>query len=250
MAPYTIDQKINYFALRSFRDTADKDYIHARLAYKSGLIPQFYWSSLHGLEKYLKCILLLARVKALKIGHSIAAALAKLNESGIIQIEFSAPTTKFINRLETVGWARYLEVSWDIHDIDLAHLDAAVWEVRRFCQPLDCYPTCIDPKVRRLDEVRVLTSKTNENTAISGGYLEEVLANRKHRARSALVWNNLYYATSTRKTVRIPVSFQAENAPLLLYPEIVDEVARYVKVSDPVKSAYRELAAERLKGDR
>jgi hypothetical protein len=249
MAQYTTDQKINYFALRSFRDTADREYVHARLAYRSGLIPQFYWSSLHSLEKYFKCILLLARVKASNIKHEITLALDTLHESGILHIELSDPTKKLINQLERVGWARYFEVSWDIHDIDLAHLDTAVWEVRRYCQPLECYPGCIDPEVCKVEHVRGLESRTPKNTAIPGGYLEGVLANRKHPARSAVVWNNFYYATSTRTAVRIPALFKAENAPLLLFPEIVDEVAKYVKVSREVRRAYLGLAAERLRGE-
>lgn len=60
--PHSMMQKVNNYALRAFRDTADKDYIHARMAYKAALYPQFLWSSLHSLEKYAKCILILNRV--------------------------------------------------------------------------------------------------------------------------------------------------------------------------------------------
>jgi hypothetical protein len=35
----------NDFAVRSFRDTADGDYIVARMAHRAGLVPQFLWSS-------------------------------------------------------------------------------------------------------------------------------------------------------------------------------------------------------------
>lgn len=48
------DALLNDFAIRSFRDTADRDYIHARLAYRAQLVPQFQWSALHCLEKYAK----------------------------------------------------------------------------------------------------------------------------------------------------------------------------------------------------
>ena len=59
---HSIMKKVNSFALRAFRDTADRDYIHARMAYRAGLIPQFRWSALHALEKYAKCITILARI--------------------------------------------------------------------------------------------------------------------------------------------------------------------------------------------
>ena len=53
---HSMMQKVNSFALRAFRDTADRDYIHARMAYRADLFPQFHWSALHALEKYAKCI--------------------------------------------------------------------------------------------------------------------------------------------------------------------------------------------------
>lgn len=47
---YTMRVLINDFAIRSFRDTADKDYIAARMAYRARLIQPFLWSALHCLE--------------------------------------------------------------------------------------------------------------------------------------------------------------------------------------------------------
>ena len=67
-----MDKKIliNDFAIRSFRDIADYDYISARMAYRAKLLPQFLWLGLQAIEKYLKCILLLNRIKA-KIIHNL-----------------------------------------------------------------------------------------------------------------------------------------------------------------------------------
>jgi len=61
--PCTTDMLLNDFAIRCFRNTADRDYVHARLAFRARIIPQFLWSSLHCIEKYGKCILLLNRMK-------------------------------------------------------------------------------------------------------------------------------------------------------------------------------------------
>ncbi len=36
---HSMMQKVNSFALRAFRDTADRDYIHARMAYRADLFP-------------------------------------------------------------------------------------------------------------------------------------------------------------------------------------------------------------------
>ena len=77
---HSLTQKVNTFALRSFRDTADKDYIHARMAYRGDLFPQFHWSALHALEKYAKCISILTRIPKPKkredfINHEVIKSL-------------------------------------------------------------------------------------------------------------------------------------------------------------------------------
>jgi len=41
---------INDFAIRSFRDTADGDYIAARMAFRVALLQQFFWSSQQAVE--------------------------------------------------------------------------------------------------------------------------------------------------------------------------------------------------------
>lgn len=51
-------------ALRCFRDNADREYAHARLAYKALLGNQFLWSALHCLEKYAKGAALLREVNS------------------------------------------------------------------------------------------------------------------------------------------------------------------------------------------
>jgi len=58
LTPETTDRLLNEFALRSFRDVADGDYIAARMAYRAELLVQAFWASQQALEKYLKSILL------------------------------------------------------------------------------------------------------------------------------------------------------------------------------------------------
>jgi hypothetical protein len=48
----SLQVRVNDFAIRSFRDTADCDYISARMAFRARLIPQFLWSGLQAIEKY------------------------------------------------------------------------------------------------------------------------------------------------------------------------------------------------------
>lgn len=114
---HSMMQKVNSFALRAFRDTADRDYIHARMAYRADLFPQFHWSALHALEKYAKCIAILVRVPRPRspIKHEVERSLDLISEK--LDIVLTEQTKKFIKRLEEFGARfRYLEVSWFIKD--------------------------------------------------------------------------------------------------------------------------------------
>ena len=71
------DPLLDSFAIRTFRDMADGDYIMARSAYKNRLVPQFLTASHQAIEKYIKCILLLNRIKSRHINHSLARGLQK-----------------------------------------------------------------------------------------------------------------------------------------------------------------------------
>jgi len=134
--PHSLDVLINDFAVRSLRETTDKDYVHARLAYRSRLIPQFLWSSLHCLEKYTKCILVLNRIDTQKMRHEVEAGLIKLQSYGKFQIDLSTRATTFVKRLEEGARFRYYEMSYFSEELDLPELDRTVWELRRYCQTI------------------------------------------------------------------------------------------------------------------
>lgn len=67
------DKLVNDFAIRSFRDIADGDYIAAGLACRSQLVMQYLWASQQAIEKYLTCILLLHRIPAKRMRHDLGA---------------------------------------------------------------------------------------------------------------------------------------------------------------------------------
>lgn len=236
-------QKVNSFALRAFRDTADRDYIHARMAYRAGLFPQFHWSALHSLEKYAKCIAILTRIpkpnRAIK--HEIQRSLDLILEK--VEIELSEQTKKFIKRLEEFGARfRYLEVSWFIKDREITMLDQAVWELRRFCDTgLYVYSEnqFVSVFQDKYDKIKSIEKPSKINTMITGGFLEKTLDKRNSRARPYLVWCNLYYSTSNRKSVPIKSFVMAENSPFFLHPEIIDEVSKYTFVSNEIRHAYK-----------
>lgn len=244
LAPVTNpnDPLINDFAIRCFRDTADQDYVHARLAYRSNLVPQFLWSSLHCLEKYAKCILLLNRIEGLKIKHEVTAALQKIKDAGRMQISLSDQSRTFIERLESSARFRYFERSWANQEHDIVCLDYAVLELRRYCQIID-YEIEIDGETRNLlsMELRSIQAAAREKRAVSlfNGWLENVIERHDHPARPALIWNNLYFSSSSRNRVKLPVFLSSQNAPLDLHPEILEDVQKYIHIPKAVSTAIK-----------
>ncbi|WP_177186345.1 HEPN domain-containing protein [Nitrosomonas sp. Nm166] len=131
-----IELYINNFATRSFRNTADLDYIAARMCYRAALYSQFLWSALQAFEKYYKAILLYNRIVAKDIKHDLAIA-QKYAKKLCFVIELSASSIKLLEHLNSYGQYRYLEVSYFVKGSVFAELDKAVWELRRYCRVLD-----------------------------------------------------------------------------------------------------------------
>lgn len=237
---------INNFAFRCFRTTADRDYIHARLAFRSNLFPQFQWSSLHCLEKYVKCILLLNRIKGKKYKHEIKKPIERINREAPFQIEISKGTKKFIQHLESGARYRYLEVSWINYGYQLKELDRAVFEIRKYCQILTQSiksngkeVQLLNYNLKRINEIKPPCGK---NGGIIGGWLERVLDKDDHPARGALIWKNLWFGSSNRKQVMVDEIFASENSPLWQCPEIIDEVTKYVFLPKEIATDCRERA--------
>ena len=250
---------INTFAIRSFRETADKDYIAARMAYRAKLIQPFLWSALHCLEKYIKGILVLNRVKAHQ-GHSVLPGIKQMKQHGKFELDLSATTIEFIKKLEDYGAEfRYYEVSYEIEPFDIVRFDHAVWELRRYCQPLD-YDTVDEhgnkenSLSRELDRIHAAKANNEKGSCIIGGVLERIIEKKDHPARDALIWNNLYFGTSRRKRVKMRPDFEAGNSPFFLNPEIIDEVLKYVfipkKIAEGVRLFAKQKALEKAKAER
>lgn len=238
---------VNDFARRSFRDTADRDYIAARMLYRATLFPQFLWSALQCVEKYLKGILLFNRVTSPR-GHELHRLLQRADDLPF-ELDLSTPATNMVEFLDQSARFRYLEASWAVYGPKLLELDRLVWEVRRYCRPI--HYDLVWPDGRRksflpgeLEKIERAREEPYHKFRIRRGYLEKVVEKRDHRAREHLIWQNLFFGTRRRSTVTMPSGLYAENAPLTLHPEILDEVLKYVFLPKEAKDAYRELAEE------
>jgi HEPN domain-containing protein len=112
MEPSELAAMVDDFANRSFRDMADDDYIAARMALRVELVPQFLWSSLQAIEKYLKAILLLNRTPSTRATHGVSALLTRVENIRKLQFRISAAAREFVDYLDMYGRFRYLEVSY------------------------------------------------------------------------------------------------------------------------------------------
>lgn len=235
---------LNDFASRSFRDTADMDYVSARMSYRVGLIEQFHWQSLQALEKYLKAILLYNRVKAKKIGHSLAKALNKLEQLPF-DLELSSPALEFIDHIDNFGRFRYLEASYYIHGPKLVELDRTVWEIRRYCKVLRYELKLHNGEKKQMLPIEIDLIEKSKNIPphkfrINNGALEKILDKTNNPARAALIWQNLYFGAKSRKNVRMHVRSESKNSPLTLHPEILEKVAEYVFLPKEVVDAFSD----------
>lgn len=251
---------VNQFAIRSFRETADKDYVTARMAYRARLIQPYRWSALHCLEKYVKGILLLNRIDAKNLGHSVLPGIERINKHGKFKIDLTAATVSFIKNLEDDGAEdRYYLVSYDIEPLDIIRFDRAVWELRRYCQSLDYESTdmngnAVNMLPHEIERIHQAKDEYEKGTCITGGFLEQIVENKDHPAREALIWKNLFFGLSRRKGVKIHPDWEAGNSPFFLNPEIIDEVVKYVTIpkdiAEGVRQFARQKAAEKEKSER
>lgn len=244
-----ISTLVDTFAIRSFRETADKDYINARMAYRARLIQPFRWGALHSLEKYMKCILLLNRIASTSIQHNVSTGIKMMADQGEFALDISATTIKFIKRLEDSGADdRYYLLPYHNEECDLLLLDQAVWELRRYCRPLGRDlggKQGIDANrlSQELERIHQAKKDFEKGTCITGGFLEEVIDKKKHPAREALIWNNLKFGSSRRTRVKIKTYWEQGNSLLLLNPELLEELNRYVVVPKKIKKSLQHYTA-------
>lgn len=240
------DAELNSFAIRCFRDTADGDYLAARLAYRAKLIPQFLWSALQCIEKYFKCVLLLNRIPNTKATHNLGGLLNKIQSNAPFRMKLSPSSLKLVEHLDRFGKYRYLEVSHYVVGWELPQLDRAVWEIRRYCEVLAYkFKTNSGEEIDML-EVHLATIDAYEKLPpqrfrLLGSALDKILGNPDDPAREILAWQNLYFGRRPRKNIRITKYFQATNSPLSLDPHILEDVLKYVYLPHDLISEFREV---------
>lgn len=240
----------NSYIKRCFRDTADRDYISARLLCRHHLIEQFLWMALQSIEKYLKAILLFHDKDTRHLGHKIVTGLNEVRKIERLGFSITEQAEEFIHALEEYGPDRYFELPRSTTGDELSRLDSVVWQVRRFCD--DFFYPHDEPVFKQYDQKRlqfVQGKKIHQNQSRfrldRRGFIETVLEEKKHpELRKALIWNNLFYGRRNRQSVRyIQRESWAQSAPYL-YPQVYEWAIERVKLSPAILEAMRRLNKE------
>lgn len=240
------EQIINAFAITSFRDIADQDYISARMSYRANLPAPFLWSSLQACEKYFKGILLFNRIASIDIRHNIKLALEKTEEIKDLNFSVSENVREFIEYLNNYGQNRYLEYSTHIDDYSLLKLDETVWSIRRYCRYTQGHFVSSDGKnIQRLPFVKGEIAKheqrgTWHNYKIPGGLLEKLIEEGGESSK-ALIWNNFYFGKRHKKKIKEHKNnWSFTNSVLFHHPEIYPKLRELVTFSNVVKKHFEK----------
>ncbi len=236
----------NAFIAGSFRDTADLDYLAARLLHRRNLTGQFLWMSYQSIEKYLKAILLYADKSTIKLGHNVVKALAEVRKIDKLGFNVTQRAEEFITYLNTYGGDRYFSSLRVASGDELFDLDQTVWEVRRFCD--DFFFPHNEACLRKHDQARLLYvqgTKIYEAKAkfrlTPKGCLEIILDEKKQPAlRAELVWKNFCFGGRNRKRITYTRQGTWAQPNNFMRPNIVDWAVEKVRLPPGVEDKMRE----------
>jgi hypothetical protein len=191
-----------------FLHTADENYIVARWSYDNHLMTDFFWNSVHALEKYMKAVLLFNGISVKVFSHGLEELYNEIeNLAGAL-----LPTTlvqpadldiynwvdltprQFIEKLDRNGNAdnRYLTYGYAQHPWYLHMVDASVWAIRRLAVPLDM-PIAAGRKAG-LPTHRAVLSKQPCYAPSQMLALDKLISAEDSEARRALLNNNCAFA--------------------------------------------------------
>jgi HEPN domain-containing protein len=238
MSPGKPNPLLDKLALQSFRDVADADYIAARMAFRARLFLQALWGSQQALEKYIKAILLLRRIKYTKAEHKLKPLLMILEDQ--FPLKLTEETRRFIALIDAWDVDRYFMYSYGAARSDIAFLDLAVWDIRRYCaiyRPGEATKNGITYDQIDLDHIESADGNLPQKyRPLFPGYLETVMK-QKSEAKSALIWNNFYFGRRIRRSNRnFSDTFYSANSVIANHPEILLELEKYIFLPRELRS--------------
>jgi HEPN domain-containing protein len=204
-----VECNINSFA-SDLRTRADEDYISARICYFHDLHENFLWNAQQCIEKYLKSIALFHRVDVKNQGHDLKSLFKKVDkeikigsialywpkeENGTIY--FNEQFLDFLKRLSDLGLNRYCSNSYSTYGDELIKVDAAVFIIRRYSQPIGAI---IGKQGRPLKkEIKKCIDEGKDYTV--SGYLGNVLNQEKYeKQRDWFLKGNIFFLKENTPT--------------------------------------------------
>lgn len=151
-----LDADKNAFVHGTFIRTADHNYITARWCFAQKMNVDFFWLSVHALEKYMKAVLLLNGRSSMNYGHDLPKLYEAINEvvgenlpdtlecpdelKHVGEIAWIDETpAQFMERLYDNGNAhnRYLIYGLARQMTDVHKVDIMVFQIRRLCRKME-----------------------------------------------------------------------------------------------------------------
>ena len=209
-----------------FFDTADMNYVGARAAFFERRDHDFWWLTLHAVEKYFKTALLMNGETANQSNHDLTTLLKRLQalDRRLNPLPFVRPllagserwferaNDNFIKSLNIYGSAtnRYGAYSYVISNLDIFRADHLVYWARRHARPFQ--QTL--PGGEKIDWVEELANNPRLWRHHSGPL--ELLADQPHfdQAKRSLVRGNVSFFAERRHRPLQPRGALAHNAPI------------------------------------
>ena len=221
---------------------SDRDYLAARVCWRTRLPEQFLWSALQAIEKQLKAILVLNNVSARGLGHNIEGSLARVCAIPDLRLNPPAAIRDFVSRINRDGPNRYAERPIRLRGAELFELDRAFWHLRRYCQDFRATARYLKKTDDEWLELHHRWYTDPKHTArphafrMFGGYLEDVLDGRMGPEQyRALVWKNVFYGKRDKGRIEFaPLTFSGAPAHFR-HPAVFAELARILDFPKDVK---------------
>lgn len=231
-------------------DMSDRDYLAARVCWRTRLPEQFLWNALQAIEKQLKAILVLNGQSARGLSHNIDKSLEKVCEIPDLKLDPPKVIRDFVRYLNKHGPNRYLERSFYLRGAEIFELDRAFWHFRRYCQDFRATARYLKKTEQEWLELhhKWFTNPQHKERPhrfkLFGGYLEAVLEGKHGPEQySALVWKNVFYGKRDKGKINFsPVSWMA-NPAHVRHPNMFEELAKVLDFPRDVARAFRDRPA-------
>jgi hypothetical protein len=225
---------------------ADRDYLAARVCWRTRLPEQFLWFSLQAVEKELKVILLLNDQSAKGLLHNIEKALEKVEAIPNLDLYLHKDVRRFITYLNRYGQNRYLERGFYLLGTELMLLDKTFWFIRRYCQNFRAVARRLKkPEAEWLAGYAVHFRNPRHLARphrfhLQFGYLEKVLEGTHGPEQyGALVWKNVFFGKRDKGAFHLPGLAWSASPPHFRYPEVFSELAEILDFPKDVKHALK-----------